>query len=321
MTAERRFVFVFLDGVGLTQSVTANPLAAADSTPFLQQLLGAPLLLSAQQASPGLLLKPIDACLGVAGLPQSATGQTALYTGCNAPQFRGQHQTGFANGSLRRLIETYGLLRRVVAQGGTATLANLYSCDYFEAIAQRRLRYSVGTLLNLTAGLSFRMPEDYEQGNAIFWDITGELATHRGITAAPITAAVAGRWLARIAAKHTVTLFECYLTDFAGHRQDRRQALEVLRRVDGFLESLVFHLPHQTTLIVSSDHGNVENLGTKKHTLNSVPLLAVGPDALSFQAVVDITGITPLILKLSRSGSRPSADRDRGCQRGELPGN
>ncbi len=291
-----KFVFVFLDGVGLGPASGENPLAERKNLPFLSTFLEHVPVKDARIARPGLLLKPIDAQLGVPGLPQSATGQTALYTGCNAPKFRGQHQTGFANGSLRQLIEAHGLFQRVLRLGGTATLANLYSPQYFYGIARRRIRYSVGTLLTLTAGLPFRFQVEYEVEAALFWDITGELAHHRGIAGPPITPKQAGERLARIAGHYSVTLFESYLTDFAGHAQNWDQASRVLRRVDLFLESLVNALDTQTTLVVSSDHGNLEDLSTKGHTLNPVPLLAVGPRAAAFAAVQDITGITPTIL-------------------------
>ena len=303
-----RFLFVFLDGVGLGAATDENPLAYSENLPFLSAFLGALPLGNSRIFRPGLLLQPIDAQLGVPGLPQSATGQTALYTGCNAPQFRGQHQTGFANGSLRQLIEAHGLFKRVLRLGGTATLANLYSPQYFYSIARRRIRYSVGTLLNLTAGLPFRLQSEYEAEAALFWDITGELAHYRGISGLPITPKQAGERLARVAGQYTVTLFESYLTDFAGHAQDWHQASLVLQRVDAFLESLVNALDSQTTLVISSDHGNLEDLSTKGHTLNPVPLLAIGPKAAAFAGVKAITDITPTILdSLVLSRAAPGA--------------
>ena len=293
-----KYIFLFLDGVGLGDRTPDNPLAQDAVTPFLRELLNAPLLTGLEVHRPNLLFKPIDATLGVPGLPQSATGQTALYTGRNAPQFRGRHQTGFANGSLRILIEESGLFKQVLALDQTATHANLYSPAYFAAIAQRRLRYSVGTLLTLTANLPFRMQAEYAQGEAIYWDITGDLAHRRGIDAPPITPQEAGRRLAALGSRHTVTLFECYLPDFAGHSQDMNQAVQILQRIDRFLKSVVSNLSAEVTLIISSDHGNVEDLSTKRHTLNAAPLLAIGPDAGLFATVEDLTGITPKIVEL-----------------------
>ena len=290
------FILLFLDGVGLGPAQDANPLARVENTPFLSRVLGQPLTAGLQVSQPQILAKPIDACLGVPGLPQSATGQTTLYTGQNAAQFRGQHQTGFANGSLRPLIATHGIFKQVLALGGTATLANLYSPAYFEAIAQRRIRYAVGTLLNLTAELPFRMQSEYERREAIFWDITGELAHHQGIAAPPIAPREAGRRLARLGECYTFTLFECFLTDFAGHGQLWHPAVDVLRRVDAFVEKIVENLSPKVTLVITSDHGNLEDLSTKRHTLNAVPLIAVGGSANRFETGTDLTSVSPTIV-------------------------
>ncbi|EKU97660.1 phosphoglyceromutase [Leptolyngbya sp. PCC 7375] len=291
-----QFILLFLDGLGLGTPGPHNPVSNPAAMPHWQSLCGQPLLAGAYAQRPNLLLKPIDATLGVPGLPQSATGQTTIYTGHNAARFRGKHQTGFANGSLRQLIEPYGLFKQILALGETATLANLYSPAYFEAIAQRRWRYSVCTLLNMTAGLPFRMQYEYEAGEAIFWDITGEIASSRGVATPPITPEVAGNYLAALGNSHSVTLFECYLSDYAGHAQHYDRAVTVLQRIDRFLAAVIAALAADATLIVVSDHGNVEDLSTKCHTLNAVPLWVVGPAANNFSHVDDLTDITPTIL-------------------------
>lgn len=303
------FLLVFLDGVGLGEPRDNNPLAQLEAMPFLSQYLGQRLLKGAALMQPNVLLKSIDASLGVEGLPQSATGQTTIYTGQNAPKFLGRHQSGFANGSLRKLIDGYGLFARTLAAGRTATLANAYSPEYFYAIAARKRRYSVCTLLNLAAGLPFRMQYEYEQGEAIFWDIIGAVRPARNTRTLrqkgarqPISPAVAGERLAKLSARYGVTLFECYLTDFAGHRQKWAQAMACLQRVDAFLESVIAHLPPNVTLLITSDHGNIEDLSTKRHTFNKVPLLAVGPHSADFSQVDNLTGITPRILLSIQKG-------------------
>ncbi len=266
--------------------------------PFLSGLLGGALLSGLEIDRPGLLLKPIDARLGVEGLPQSATGQTALYTGRNAPAFLGRHLTGFANGSLRILIEESGLFKQIMEAGGTATAANLYTPEYFDAIERRKLRYSAGALLNLTANVPFRMPEDYERGEALFWDITNQYIYERSPDFPHLTPQEAGRRLARLSLKYDVTLFESYLPDFAGHRQDMAKATEVLQVMDGFLEGILGEKADEVTLVMSSDHGNIEDLSRKMHTLNPVPLLVIGPHAAAFREVQDITGIVPIMVNL-----------------------
>ena len=300
MSERPHFLIVFLDGFGLGEAGIHNPLSTPAATPFLTELLGQRLLKGASVSqSDGLSLKPIDTTLGVAGLPQSATGQTAIYTGQNAPKFLGRHQSGFANGSLRQLIDEYGLFSQALALGAVVTLANAYSPEYFYAIAQRKRRYSVCTLLNLSAGLPFRMQYEYEQGKAIFWNIVGEVSTTAKRN--PISPKLAGQRLAALSNEYEVTLFECYLCDYAGHSQDHERAVAYLQRIDGFLESAIAHLPANVTLILTSDHGNIEDLSTKRHTLNCVPLLTVGPKAKAFTPVKDLTGITPQILSLLNS--------------------
>ncbi|MEL6556025.1 MAG: peptidase [Cyanobacteria bacterium J06621_11] len=305
MSAQTNVLLIFLDGVGLGEVGEHNPLSHWETMPFLSKYLGQRLLTGVSVAQREILLKSIDATLGVDGLPQSATGQTTIYTGQNAPQFLGRHQSGFANGSLRRLIDEYGLFARAIALGRTATLANAYSPEYFYAIAKRKRRYSVCTLLNLSARLPFRMQYEYEQGEAIFWDIVGAVKPARNTRSLstkgarlPILPAVAGERLAKLSECYGVTLFECYLSDYAGHAMDWAQAVACMQRIDAFLESAIAYLPKSVTLVITSDHGNIEDLSTKRHTFNKVPLLAIGPEAAAFAQVKDLTEITPKILSL-----------------------
>ena len=303
MSAEpAQFLLVFLDGIGLGKIGENNPLSVAKSMPALTEYLDQLLIEGAELARQNVLLKGLDTTLGVAGLPQSATGQTTIYTGQNAPAFLGRHQSGFANGSLRRLIDEYGLFKQAIARGHTATLANAYSPEYFYAIARRKRRYSVCTLLNMTAHLPFRMQYEYDKGEAIFWDISGEISRSRKGCRQPISPQEAGKRLAKLSGGYSVTLFESYLSDFAGHAQDKAQAIACLQRIDAFLKSAIANLPSNVTLIITSDHGNIEDISTKRHTLNEVPLIVIGSKAEAFADIRDLTGITPQILALlSRS--------------------
>ena len=76
-----RFLLLFVDGVGLAAATDHNPFTAAPA-PALRRLLGGPLTAEQRQqssdpSSASLLLTDLDPTLGVDGLPQSATGQTA----------------------------------------------------------------------------------------------------------------------------------------------------------------------------------------------------------------------------------------------------
>src|ERR687883_1701310 len=93
-------LFVFIDGVGAgARDPSLNPLARHEF--LLSQFSdgsGAPLPAGGRAAL-------ADACLGVSGRPQSATGQTTILTGENAPAALGQHLLGFPNAPLRELLQ------------------------------------------------------------------------------------------------------------------------------------------------------------------------------------------------------------------------
>src|SRR2546426_10187463 len=92
----RQALLLFVDGLGLgAEDATFNPVAAAH-TPCLDALRGRKRAgLTARYEHNGALVVPTDATLGVSGLPQSATGQTALLTGLSPPQLPGRPITPF----------------------------------------------------------------------------------------------------------------------------------------------------------------------------------------------------------------------------------
>ena len=85
-----RVLYVFVDGVGYGPAGERNPVCP-EVCPTLCALMAGAVRL--------------DACLGVPGLPQSATGQATLYTGVNAAQVMGRHKEGFPGPTLCRLLQ------------------------------------------------------------------------------------------------------------------------------------------------------------------------------------------------------------------------
>ncbi len=293
-----RVCFVFLDGVGLAPTAETNPLSRAN-TPTIQRLLGRALVEGPPVDSSDLLFRPIDACLGVDGLPQSATGQTTLFTGVNAAQVVGRHLSAFPTAALREIILKRSILKQVVEAGKRATFANAYSPHYWKMVQARRLRHSATTWTNMAAGLPFRDLEDLARGRAVYWDITHWIMRQRnGYDIPLIEPEEAGRRLAGLAAEHDLVLYESFLTDLVGHRRLDLAPEAVITLIDRFLDGLLAALPQDATLVVTSDHGNIEDMTTKAHTYNPVPLLVVGPGAAAFRRVEAITDVTPTILQL-----------------------
>jgi len=288
-------VFVFIDGMGLAPAGEHNPLSWAPM-PFIHSLLGGPLTVENLQERENLLLKALDACLGVEGLPQSATGQTALFTGVNAPALVGAHLHAWPTGKLVEVIKQRNILRRAKEAGFRVTFANAYTPHYLHLVQVGKLRYSATSWSTLSTGLQFRSLDDLKAGRAVYWDITNEfIVNHLKIADVPIVEPEqAGRNLARLAGEYDLTLFETFLLDLAGHRRVERPLEEVFALIDRFLKGLMDD--PSFTLVVSSDHGNVEDDTTRNHTRNPVPLLAVGPGAHLFHRCQAITDVADAIM-------------------------
>jgi 2,3-bisphosphoglycerate-independent phosphoglycerate mutase len=289
-------IFVFLDGVGLAPVGPDNPLTHAQM-PTLQALLGGPLTIEQSCLRSGLLLKSIDATLDVPGLPQSGTGQIALFAGFNAAALHGHHQPHFPPVALRPRLAEQSVLRRVVARGGRATFANAFGAGYWEAVAARRIRRSASVIANEGAGLRFRDMDDLRAGRALAWDVTGAALQMRDVGPVPYVAPqAAGANLAHLTDDHDLVFYESFLPDLAGHGRLPDGVATVMTTLDGLLDGLLTTMRPQDTLLISSDHGNVESIGAPTHTRNPVPLLVVGPGAAAFADVASIIGVADALM-------------------------
>ena len=112
MNDRLKILFIFVDGFGLGANDPAvNPLYNA-RFPNLQKLLAHAC--------------PLDACLGVEGLPQSATGQATLLTGINAAKRMGRHIEAFPPTALKKMIRHESLFSKLKKLGKQCTFANCY---------------------------------------------------------------------------------------------------------------------------------------------------------------------------------------------------
>ncbi|HWQ62357.1 MAG TPA: metalloenzyme, partial [Negativicutes bacterium] len=274
----RKVLLIFIDGLGLGEKDPAtNPLVRFDP-PFFRGLFGGPLCRDlGLKLSDTACLVPTDAGLGVPGLPQSATGQTTIFTGVNAPQDMGRHILGFPGPALAAIIAEHGLMRELAAAGFSVTSANMYTADYMELVARRQRRHSVTTFTILGAGLPLRSKREMAAGEAVYQDITNEMLPRFGVTdVPPVSPAEAGHRLADLARSHDFTMFEYFQTDRQGHKHDWALAEKIVAVLDGFLTAI--HQAAQDILVViTSDHGNFEDFSVKTHTTNPVPTILLGP--------------------------------------------
>ncbi|RME44806.1 MAG: hypothetical protein D6791_12335, partial [Chloroflexi bacterium] len=265
-----RVLLIFLDGVGVGPADTrSNPFMHA-ALPTLCELLDGqrPVLKSEPSIGKLAVLIPADATLGVPGLPQSGTGQTALLTGLNAPEHSGRHHGPYPDEPTRVLLQNHSLFRRLTEAGHHVAFANAYPDRYHERLARGTGRASAIARAAYMAGVRLRGPDDLRAGQALSPFLTNHgWREHLGYTDMPIISVEeAGRRLAGLAARHDFTLFEYYHTDMAGHRGVQARILEVLEQVDQFLRGVIEHVDDQTVVLVASDHGNIEDWSTTDHT-------------------------------------------------------
>jgi hypothetical protein len=302
------FLFLFLDGVGLgPDDPLSNPFASALMPNLLNLLEGNRLLLTALKSSPsnqpsshslprdGMLSPPsrletrrasllsLDANLGVAGLPQSASGQASLLTGQNIPAALGYHYGPKPNPPVAAFLGNGNLFNLLKESGRKTGFLNAYPPRYFAAIESGLRLYSAIPLAATNAGIRLHTTADLLAGRAIAADFTAQgWHTHLGLLDTPILSEKeAGRHLAELASSYDFSFFEYWLSDYAGHNREMVPACELLESFDRVLGGLLDAWDDREGLILlTSDHGNLEDLSTRRHTTNPVPALLIGAPEL-----------------------------------------
>ena len=278
-----KFVYLFIDGVGIAPPSPDNPVNP-EVCPALCRLI----------RDHG---KPIDANLDVPGLPQSATGQTTMFTGVNASRFMGRHCEGFPGPGLRDLIGRDNLFLKLKEMGKKVKFADAYLVESADDLEARRFK-SVTTVMALTMPETVSTVSDLAEDNAVLQDLTRETIRDRYPDIPVIDPEDAARHLFDIIRANDFTLFEYFQTDVAGHSMDYERACAVLREYDAFLATLVrFTEAAGVTLIMTSDHGNIEAVNERGHTRNPVPFIAFGPKEADIRERVNsLVDVTPAIL-------------------------
>ena len=301
-----KFLFLFLDGVGLgDDNPNINPFARVEM-PSLQGLLAGQRLLGVTPAREyeRATLLGLDACLGVEGLPQSATGQATLLTGINVPAAINKHYGPKPNPAVAEFLRDDNLFIRLNKIGRHSALLNAYPPSYFEAIESGRRLYAAIPLAVISAGIPLKTTEDLYAGRALSADYTGQgWRDHLDYSDTPVyTPRQAGEKLANLTKAYDLAFFEFWPSDYAGHQQDMEAACGLLETFDQVLSGLLDIWENQDGLIlITSDHGNMEDLSTRRHTANPVPGLIIGSQQLrtAFTSdLSDLTGIAPAILRL-----------------------
>lgn len=312
----KHFLLFFIDGLGVgAHDPSFNPLATGLFPTLSLTDASTP---QANAGAPGLV-GGLDASMGVKGLPQSATGQTAILTGINASVALGHHMSGFPGPTLRKILLEHSILKRLLEAGALPDFANAFGPRFFERPEAER-RMSATTLATLASGRPFRTWEDLLAGRAVVHDLTHWRMREWGYDLPLRTPEEAGAILARQSepegASRSFTLFEYFETDRAGHAQDRERALRCLTDLDRALQTVLSSVDLSTTTVaVVSDHGNLEDERVGTHTMNPAFFAAWGAGARgpNLTSLTDIAGFVFRALELAAPGAASHAGTETGA--------
>ncbi len=311
--ANRHLLIFFLDGVGLGDpDPETNPFLKA-RLPGLNRLLGKNWFLrpeastdqvgriSTQWAS----LVSTDANMDMPGRPQSATGQATILTGLNVPELIGEHYGPKPNQAVAGIIRQNNLFQEVVTTGKTAALITPYPQGYFDAIDSGRRLFSSVPLAATSAGLPLMTADDLRAGRAVSPGFTGQgWHDFLGYADIPILSLEdAGRQIAAIAQSYDFSFFEHWPSDRSGHRGPIDQAVSHLEMIDQVLVGLFEDWDVENDLlIITSDHGNIEEKNHRQHSRNPVPTILFGCNHTTYSAwisdLADIAGVVRDFLEL-----------------------
>jgi len=286
-------ILFFIDGLGMGEANKNNPLYFVENIEPLGNFKNG----SEEIIFDGILI-PTDPRLEIEGRPQSASGQTTILTGINAPKFLGYHKQGFPNEKLREVIKEHSIFLQLKnLKIEPVVFANTYTPQFF---TEKQRWKSATTCAVEAADLRFRKLPDLLGRKALFHDFTNQTLIERGFDAPLFSPVDAAEILAQLSENYRFTLYEHFITDKIGHDQDFEKARIHLPVLAEFIRETLKRLDlEKTTFILTSDHGNIEDLSVRNHTLNDVPTIVWGrkKDEIASQ-IKDLTDITPTILKL-----------------------
>lgn len=282
-------LLIFLDGIGLGEADPAtNPFAVAN-TPTLHALTNGHRWLKStgRQVSERAVFIPTDAQFGVAGRPQSGTGQAAILTGRNVPQLIGRHYGPKPDATTRALLAEDNFFKQVIAHGKTAAHLNAFPPGLLTSIARGKTLRSSYQQAVYEAGLPVFDAAQLYSGEAISEDWTGQgWRQHLGYHDAPLySPQQAGRKLVELARRYDFAFVSHWLTDTIGHRGTLAEGVALLETFDAVMSgALATWEDDEGLILITSDHGNMEVIGDRHHTENPVPTVVIGARAREFAA-------------------------------------
>ncbi len=296
-----KILVIFLDGVGIGKN---DP----DSNPFFRHEFrfiknvfdDIPHLDNQKLEKNNTFLFPVDACMGVDGIPQSGTGQTSILCGVNASEILGQHFGPFPHSKLYPVLEKSNLFKVLSEKEKRVKFINAYPQRFFDYLNTGHKRIGTFASAVLRSGMKLNGFDEVIEGKALTAEITGQVWKDRlGYSLDVITPEQAGERLINLSLENDFTLYEYFFTDHLGHGRNKDSFDIIINTLDSFLFSVLTNLPKELTLLICSDHGNFEDLSIKQHTFNPALAITAGKNSgLLATRIKKLYNIQPAIMDL-----------------------
>ena len=272
---------IFIDGVGIGEANPQNnPFFKYNFNTFSDLFGSIPHLENLSLEKEGRYLFPSDPLMGVPDLPLSGTGQTSIFCGINSSRILGHHFGPFPHSSLVPIIREQNIFKAFKNRKLKAAFANAYPKVFFDYIESGKKRLSVTSLSCQLSGVPLKNSTDLRNGNALSAEIDNDSWVNKlGYNLPIIKPETAGKRLIKLSLQNHFTLFEHFHTDHLGHGRNKENLKERLEILDKFLHFVISNLPEELTLLICSDHGNLENTSIKTHTLNPALTITAGKNA------------------------------------------
>jgi hypothetical protein len=292
-------LMIFIDGVGIGENDPQKNPFFDGRLNFTEKIFGSgPHLLNQFLQTDNKYLFPIDACMGIDNLPQSGTGQTSIFCGVNAPKLNGQHFGPYPPSVLKEILQNRNIFREFLNRGFQVEFVNAYPKIFFDYINSGRKRLSATSLSCLLSGVKLKNSTDLRRGKALSAEIDNSRWVKKlNYSHSIIKPETAARRLLRIAQQNQFTLFEYFLTDHIGHGRIKEDADYTLKVLNEFLINIFKNIPANISLVICSDHGNIEDMSIKMHTRNPALGITAGLNAeVLAEKIISLYDIKPAIL-------------------------
>lgn len=283
-----RILLIFLDGVGIgPDDPTTNPFSTANTPTLLALTNGKRWVMGiGTQRSQRAVFIPTDPQMGIPGKPQSGTGHATIITGKNIPQLIGKHYGPKPDAATRAIVGQGAFFEEVRAQGQSAALLTAYPPRLLYDIERGKRLPTSFQKAAMQAGLPLLTVDDLRAGRALSADWTGKgWHDYLGFPDVPLLSPFnAGVRMAQLAQQVDFAVFTHLFTDYIGHRGTLPDAVHALEQIDTVLAGALSAWDDENGLmILTSDHGNFEAIGSRHHTENPVPTLVIGDEKTAFQ--------------------------------------